>query len=279
MPAYAAIMSKESEALVLQEHERGVVTLTFNDPERLNAMTRPMGEAFAERIAGLEADPKLRALVLTGRGRAFSAGGDLEMIEARSREARERPGLARRDVGDFMRAFYGLFLAVRRLACPTIAAVNGPAIGAGFCVALACDVRLVASEAKVGLNFTRLGLSPGMGATWTLPRLVGPALAAELLYSSRLLDGVEAARIGLANRALPAAEVLAGALELAHEIGSCSGEAVRATRRALERSLDSTLEDQLAFEAEQQARCFEGDDVVEGIAAVRERRAPKFQRD
>ena len=140
------------------------------------------------------ADPTLRALVLTGSGRAFSAGGDLEMIAARSAEARERPGLARRGVRDFMRAFYGLFLAVRRLPCPTIAAVNGPAIGAGFCVALACDMRLVAREARVGLNFTRLGLSPGMGATWTLPRLVGPALAAELLYSSRLLDGEEAAR-------------------------------------------------------------------------------------
>jgi len=272
-------MPEESKALVLEARERGVVTLTFNDPERLNAMTRSMGEAFAERVVGLEDDPSLRALVLTGSGRAFSAGGDLTMIETQSRRAREHPERARRSVRDFMRAFYGLFLAVRRLPCPTIAAVNGPAIGAGFCVALACDMRLVASEARVGLNFTRLGLSPGMGATWTLPRLVGPALAAELLYSSRLLDGEEAARIGLANRALPAAEVLAGALELAREIGSCSGEAVRATKRALDKSLDSSLEDQLGFEAEQQARCFEGDDVIEGIAAMKERRDPDFQRD
>ncbi|MBW2244953.1 MAG: enoyl-CoA hydratase/isomerase family protein [Deltaproteobacteria bacterium] len=265
--------------LIVERRERGVVTLTFNDPERLNAMTRPMGEAFAERVAGLEADPTLRALVLTGAGRAFSAGGDLEMIAARSEEAREQPGLARRGVRDFMRSFYGLFLAVRRLPCPTIAAVNGHAIGAGLCVALACDMRLVASEARLGLNFTRLGLSPGMGATWTLPRLVGPALAAELLYSSRLLDGDEAARSGLANRALPGDEVLPGALALADEIGSCSGEAVRATKRALERSLESSLADQLGFEAEQQARLFEGDDVIEGIAATRERREPDFGRD
>jgi enoyl-CoA hydratase len=272
-------MSNSSEDLILEERERGVVTLTFNDPDRLNAMTQAMGEAFAERVAGLEDDSSLRAVVLTGHGRAFSAGGDLEMIEARIREARERPGEARPVVRDFMRAFYGLFLAVRRLPCPTIAAVNGSAIGAGFCVALACDLRLVASEAKVGLNFTRLGLSPGMGATWTLPRLVGPALAAELLYTSRLLGGDEAARIGLASRALPAEEVLASALCLAREIGSCSGEAVRATRRALERSQGSSLEEQLGFEAELQARCFEGDDVIEGIAAVKERRDPDFERD
>jgi enoyl-CoA hydratase len=266
-----------SEDLVLEQRENDVVTLTFNDPERLNAMTRAMGEAFAARVAGLEADPDLRALVLTGSGRAFSAGGDLEMIAARSAEARERPGFARRGVRDFMRAFYGLFLAVRRLPCPTIAAVNGPAIGAGFCVALACDMRLVAREARVGLNFTRLGLSPGMGATWTLPRLVGPALAAELLYSSRLLEGEEAARIGLANRALAREEVLAAAQNLALEIGSCSADAVRATRRALSRSLDNSLEDQLSIEAEQQALCFENDDVLEGIAAVRERRDPDFR--
>ena len=96
--------------------------------------------------------------------------------------------------------------------CPTIAAINGHAIGAGFCVALACDMRIVSIGARVGLNFTKLGLHPGMAATWTLPRLVGPSLAAELLYSSRLIDGNEATRIGLASRALPAEEVLDAAL-------------------------------------------------------------------
>ena len=110
-----------------------------------------------------------------------------------------------------MRSFYQLFLAVRDLPCPTLAAVNGAAIGAGLCVALACDVRIASSDAKLGLNFTQLGLHPGMGATWTLPRLVGAARAAEILFSSRVLQGDEAAAIGLVNRAVAPAEVLPAA--------------------------------------------------------------------
>ena len=138
-------------------------------------------------------------------------------------------------------------------------------------------MRIVADRAKLGLNFTKLGLQPGMAATWTLPRLVGPALAAELLYSSRRIDGVEAARIGLANRCLPADEVLSAALQVAREISSCAPAAVRATKRALARSERASLEDQLSFEAREQAICFEGEDVHEGIAAVREKREPVFR--
>src|SRR3990170_7604312 len=105
-----------------------------------------------------------------------------------------------------MREFYGLFLSVRDLPCPSVAAIHGAAIGAGLCVALACDLRVAARDAKLGLNFTRLGIHPGMGATWTLPRLVGAAHAADLLLSGRSLDGDEALRIGLVNRAVPEAE-------------------------------------------------------------------------
>ncbi len=151
--------------------------------------------------------------------------GDLDMIAARAEQAHASPVVARRAIRDGMRNFYGLFLAVRDLPFPTIAAINGHAIGAGLCVALACDIRVVAREARLGLNFTRLGLHPGMGATWTLPRLVGPALAAELLYTSRSIDGEEAARIGLANRALPATQVLESARTTAREAANCAPRA------------------------------------------------------
>lgn len=265
-----------SEELVRDTREGDIVTLCFNDPGRLNAMSEAMGIAFSERIAGLREQRDLRAVVLTGEGRAFSAGGDLGMIEDRANEGRERPGVARRAIRDTMRSFYGLFLAVRDLPCPTIAAIHGHAIGAGFCVALACDIRLIANEAKVGLNFTRLGLHPGMAATWTLPRLVGPSLAAELLYTSRLLSGEEAARIGLASRALPRDEVLPAARTLAAEIAECAPQAVQGVKRSLARSFDATLADQLHFEASEQAECFEGEDVREGLAAVREKRPPRF---
>jgi enoyl-CoA hydratase len=175
-----------------------------------------------------------------------------------------------------MRAFYKLFLSVRDLPCPTVAAVNGAAIGAGLCVALACDLRVAALDAKLALNFTRIGIHPGMAATWILPRLVGPALAAELLFTGRLLNGEEAVQIGLVNRAVAREDVLREALALARACATSAPRAVRGVKQALRRSLAVSLEDQLSFEAERQAECFESEDLKEGIAAVREKREPVF---
>jgi enoyl-CoA hydratase/carnithine racemase len=264
------------DPLVLVDRDGDVATLTFNDPERRNAMSRAMGEAFAREVAQVSREPGLRAVVLTGAGQAFSAGGDLGMIEEQARNGAAAPGLARRAIRDTMRSFYKLFLSVRDLPCPSVAAINGHAIGAGLCVALACDLRVVSRDAKVGLNFTKLGLQPGMGATWTLPRLIGAACAAELLYTSRIIGGEEAARLGMANRALPAEEVLPAARALAAEIAACAPLAVAGVKHSLERSAAASLEDQLSFEAEVQAACFESQDVHEGLAAARERRDPKF---
>jgi enoyl-CoA hydratase len=263
--------------LVRESREGAVVTLHLNDPERLNAMSTVMGLAFRERIGGLIGDPDLRAVVLTGEGRAFSAGGDLDMLQAQADAGAAAPGHAWRGIRDEMSRFYRLFLSLRDLPCPTIAAINGPAIGAGFCVALACDLRYVASDARLGLNFTRIGVHPGMAATWTLPRLVGPALAAELLYTSRLLRGEEAARIGLANRSLPREEVLGAAQATAAEIAGNAPLAVRGVKQALARSDSVSLEDQLQFEASEQARHFESVDAREGLAAIREKRDPVFE--
>ncbi len=259
------------------ERRGGVVLLTLNDPERRNAMTQAMGEALRERVQELTGDPELRAVVLTGAGPAFSAGGDLAMIEARARAGREQAGgAAREENRRGMRAFYGLFLSVRELPCPSIAAIQGPAIGAGLAVALACDLRVAARDAKLGLNFTRLGIHPGMGTTWTLPRLVGPAHAADLLLTGRLLDGAEAERIGLVNRAVEGDAVVPEALRLADRIAGCAPGAVRGTKHALGRAEEATLADQLDLEAEQQALCYETRDLEEGLTAARERRPPRF---
>jgi enoyl-CoA hydratase len=263
--------------LILHERDGDVALLTFNDPDRRNAMTQAMGEAFAARIADLSRDDSLRAVILTGAGRSFSAGGDLGMIQGRADEGAADPGHARRGIRDRMRAFYKLFLSVRDLPCPSIAALNGHAIGAGLCVALACDARVAAEDAKLGLNFTRLGLHPGMGATWTLPRLVGVERAAEILMSSRVLTGEEAARIGMVGRAVPREKVLPAARELADGFAACGPLAVRGVKRALARSAQATLEDQISFEAQEQAACFESRDVQEGLTAAREGRAPRFE--
>ncbi len=263
--------------LVRLERRDGVAIATLHDPERLNAMSEAMGQALAAAVAALAQDGAVRAVVVTGAGRAFSAGGDLDLIEGMARAGSASPGgEVRRRNEAFMGRFYRLFLTLRALPQPTLAAVNGPAIGAGCCVALACDVRLAARDAKLGLNFVRLGLHPGMAATWTLPRLVGPAHAAELLYGGRLVDGVEAERIGLVNHALPGESLLDETLALAQAIAENAPLAVRATKRSLALSAVATLEEQLDQEARAQALGYETADLLEGLAAARARRAPRF---
>jgi enoyl-CoA hydratase len=263
--------------LVRIERDGAVALVVLNDPERLNAMTEAMGGALSAAVDALAEDAAVRAVVLTGAGRAFSAGGDLDLLERMARDGNASPGgETRRAHETFMGRFYRLFLRVRALPQPTLAAINGPAIGAGCCVALGCDLRLAAREAKLGLNFNRLGIHPGMAATWTLPRIVGPAHAAELLYTGRILDGAEAERIGLVNRAVDRDALRDDALALARSIAECSPVAVRATKRSLARSPDGTLDEQLDQEAREQALCYESADLLEGLAAARERRTPRF---
>ena len=144
----------------------GVITLA--DQARLNALTEPMGDAFSRLVDSIQANRQgVAAIVLRGEGRAFSAGGDLDFLRARRADSPESNVT-------MMLAFYRRFLAVRRLPVPVVAAINGPAIGAGLCLALACDVRVAAASAQLGVTFTKLGLHPGMGATHFLPRIVGP---------------------------------------------------------------------------------------------------------
>jgi len=266
-----------TDSLVLAERDGDVVTLTFNDPDRRNAMTRAMGEAFSGQVSELARDASIRAVIVTGAGRAFSAGGDMEMLDDLAAQGERDPALAQRPIRDAMRNFYGLFLSVRDLPCPTIAAINGHAIGAGFCVALACDMRFASNRAKLGLNFSMLGIHPGMAATWTVPRLVGPAVAAELLYTGRIFAAAEAAKTGLVNRAVEPEALPGVARSVAEQIAAASPIVTKGVKRALARSLDSDLEGQLEFEAREQSLCFGSRDAREGLAAAREKRAPKFE--
>jgi enoyl-CoA hydratase len=267
-----------AEGLLRCEREGHVAVITFDDPSRMNAMTEAMGRALAEAARSLAEDERVRAVVLTGAGRAFSAGGDLGMIESMAREASAEPGEASRERHRaFMRRFYELYLSVRSLPQPTIAAVNGHAVGAGCCVALACDLRVVAREAKLSLNFARLGIHPGMAATWTLPRLVGPAMAAELLFTGRAVEGEEAHRLGLANRAVAAERVLEEARALAADAAASAPLAVRGIKRALAHTERASLAEQLDFEASEQALCYASRDLAEGLSAARERRPPRFE--
>lgn len=247
----------------------GVVTLALNRPNALNAMTAELGDALIHKISDVKSDPDVRAVVLTGVGKAFSAGGDLKMIE----ENGNRTILENRT---YMKEFYRRYLTIREIPVPVIAAFNGAAIGAGLCIGLACDIRLASDDAKLALNFVKLGLHPGMGATWLLPRLVGPQAAADLLLTGRTLTAEEALRIGLVHRVVPKDHILLEAVKLAEEIAHQAPVAVRLTKKALQHSEGNSLDEQLDFEAIQQAVTFATEDFREGISAVKDKRIPKF---
>ena len=262
----------------LADQDAGVVLLTLSDPDRRNAMTAQMGADLAAALAELDgrggADGGVRAVVLTGAGPAFSGGGDLALLADKAARAK-----AGEDQAASMREFYEVFLSVVRAPFPVLAAVNGHAIGAGACVAIACDLAVVAADAKIGFNFVRLGIHPGMGGSWTLPRLVGPQRAAELLYTGRLFTGADAAGYGLALEAVPTEEVVPRTLDLATAIARSAPQPVRQLKRSLAEASRRTLDEQLDAEAAAQAANYRTTDVDEGLLAARERRAPRFAGD
>lgn len=267
------VMPKEIRmSVLLERRDDGVVLLTLDDPPRMNAMTADMGEALSARCDELREDTSVRVVVVTGAAPAFSAGGDLGMLEDLSRRTRDS-GF---DATDTMLSFYRRFLAIRDLPVPAIAAINGHAIGAGLCVALACDLRILGSQAKVGLNFSQLGLHPGMAGSWLLPRIVGQQRAAELLYTGRIITGEVAAGYGMALEHLANDEVLPRSLELAAEIAAASPVVVRQLRETLRHTETDDLEATLEREAAAQSISYGTRDLEEGLDAARSRRRPVF---
>lgn len=258
-----------AEHLLVDRRTDGVVLLTLNDPDRRNAMSDPMTDAWRAALAGLRGDPGVRCVVVTGAGSAFSSGGDLSWIAERN--AVDVPSLR-----DHMLAFYRTWLAVRDLEVPTIAAVNGPAVGAGLCLALACDLRYAADDARLIAPFTRLGIHPGMAATYLLPEAAGLPLAREMLFTGRAVTGRQAAAAGLVNRAVAGDRVLDEALGVAADIARNAPVATRLTKAALAGGGHPGLEAALRWESLAQPVTMATRDLLEGIAAQREKRAPRF---
>jgi enoyl-CoA hydratase len=248
----------------------GVAILTLNQPEKRNPMSEEMGEELAAALRDVEGRAAVRVLVLAGAGESFCAGGDLALIEANTRREVE----ARRQV---MRAYYDRYLSLLRLPIPTVAAVHGHAVGGGLALALACDLRYAAEDAKLSVNFARLGLHPGMASTLTLPRAIGAARALELFYTGRVVSGREAEALGLVNRAVPRGEVMATALDTARTIAQGAPLVVRMVKRAVYQGLESAVAAAVEYEAFCQAITFGSADLQEGLAAARERRPPRFE--
>lgn len=244
----------------------GVITL--RRPDNRNSMTPELLAAFSQAVAQARADQTARCIVITGTGPCFSAGADFRSMV-------QLPGAGPLP---HQRSFamYEPFLSVLDLEVPVIGALNGHAVGGGFGLALVCDLRIGALEGRYGANFVRLGLHPGMAITYLLPRLVGAAAAAELLFTGRLVQGDEALRLGLVSRAVPAAEVLATAMELAREIASAAPLAVRLTKRSLRRSLSWDARDAALREALVQAETLETEDAQHGIESLLSKQTPTF---
>jgi enoyl-CoA hydratase/carnithine racemase len=249
------------------ERHDSVAVLTLDLPERRNAMTADLTAAWVAAVESLRGDRAVRAVVVTGEGPAFCAGGDLSWIA-------ESPDLTVMDLRDRMLPFYRAWLSVRTLDVPVVAAVNGAAVGAGLCLALACDVRYAAPDATFSAPFARLGMHPGMAATHLLPEVVGVARARELLLTGRRVDAQEAYEIGLVSAV--AVDVRAHALEAARGIADSAPIAVRLTKAALAHAGHHGIDAALDWEGLAQPVTMASADLREGLAAQAQRRAPRF---
>ena len=256
-------------ALGIERGDDGVVRLTLNVPERRNAMTEELTAAWAAAIPELAADTSVRCVVVTGAGSAFCAGGDLGWLE-------HGGDLTVAALRDRMLPFYRTWLAIRGLAVPTIAAVNGAAVGAGAALALACDLRYATPEARLSVPFTALGLHAGMATSWLLPEVAGLAVARELLLTGRAVSGAEAVGLGLVNRTFPAGSFADDVLAVARQVAAQAPLATRLTKAALADGGPASFEAALAWESVAQPVTMATEDLREGLRAQRERRRARF---
>lgn len=260
---------------LIRKDRRGPIEIwTLNRAERLNALPDlGDGDAFAAACEAVNADQSVRCVVLTGAGRAFSAGGDLKAMQGKSdlfegtgAEIRER---YRRVVHRIVRSLYGLEV-------PLIAAVNGPAMGLGCDIAGLADLRIASDAASFGVPFLKLGILPGDGGTWLMPRNVGYARSAELLFTGRTLDAATALEWGLVNRVVPAAALMDEAMVMATTVAGQAPQALRMTKALLRQGRDATFDQILEMTAAMQALAHLTDDHAEGVAAVLEKRPADF---
>ncbi len=259
---------------ILASNEAGVLTITLNRPDSLNSFNQSMSVELATALKSAQRDDSVRCVVLTGAGRGFCAGQDLQEIKGRYTDG---PADQAIDFGAHLRQkFNPLITRLRTLEKPVIAAVNGVAAGAGLSFALACDLRLCARSATFATAFVHIGLVPDSGATTTLVQLVGYAKACELCFLGEKFSAEEALRIGLINRVYDDAELPGQTREIAQRLAALPTRGIGLTKRALQRAWTAQLEDQLEYEAFLQQTAGHTADHREGVLAFLEKRKPKF---
>jgi 2-(1,2-epoxy-1,2-dihydrophenyl)acetyl-CoA isomerase len=257
---------------LLYEIQDAVATLTLNRPERLNALGDTLREDLHDAILRAADDPEVRAILITGAGRGFCSGGDVKAMDEAKESKRERP------LSDKVAPLRDkVVLAMRDAPQPIIAAVNGPAAGAGMNIALACDIRFASTTARFGETFVKRGLHVDWGGTYFLPRLVGMAKACELIFTGEVIDAEEALALGIVTKVVEPEQLMPAVRELALTIAAGPPIAIRLAKRALYHNQEVNLREALEFETYAQNICTETEDAREGIKAFVEKRPPMFQ--
>ena len=260
------MLTDDVAAPVLCDVRDGVATITLNRPAAANALSMELAAALGHAFSRVRGDESVRAVILTGSGKSFCAGADLK----------ERRAMTLEETRSFLRSLNGVVDAVAAFPRPVIAAINGAAFGGGLELALACDFRLAADTAELGLVETRLGIIPGAGGTQRLARLAGVAVAKELILTGRRIGAARAKELGVVSEVVPVGELAAAAARLAAELASAGPLAVTQAKRAIDGGFDLPLPEALAHERDCYAIVLESEDRNEGLAAFGEKRPPKF---
>ena len=257
-----------ADSTIVYEVAEGVATITFNRPEVRNGFNDQMAEEMQTALKSAERDAAVRCLVITGAGAGFCAGQDLASFRDRGE------GMSFRD--HLQRTYNPIVAKLASIEKPVVAAVNGAAAGAGWGIALACDVRYASESAKFRLAFMGIGLAPDSGTSFFLPRFIGLGRALELAYTNELIDAPTALAVGLVNKVVPADQLMPVTLELAQKLARAPTKGIGLTKRAMNHALSATLEGALDYEAHLQEIAGRTADHTEGVAAFLEKRAPKF---
>jgi 2-(1,2-epoxy-1,2-dihydrophenyl)acetyl-CoA isomerase len=257
---------------ILVERRDGVVTITLNRPDRLNAMTWDSWDELVDALRQASEDDDSKAVIITGAGRGFCAGSDLVASTSQAEAPQKEVSRTR-----WIRSGYLATYEVVACQKPTIAAINGTTAGAGLSLALACDTRIASETARLGTIFARRGLSPDFGCSFFLPRIVGLSRALELMYTGEMFDAQEALRLGLVSRLTPPDQVLPVATELAQRIAAGPSLAIEATKYLAYRGLLGDLEDHMRLEEHWSRLCQASEDAREGVLSFLEKREPRFR--
>ena len=260
---------------LLETIDNGIATLTMNRPDARNALTREMMVALSETLPRLAADPAVRLVVLTGAGNAFCSGGDVKGFAKRAAGTTATQSFDHKVTE--LRARMEVSRWLHEMPKPTLAVIPGPAAGAGLSLALACDLRIAADDAKLTTAFSKIGLSGDFGGSYFLNHLVGAAMARELYFTGRVVRGDEGQKIGMVNRAVPAAQLAEAARAWAAELAALPTIAIGYMKRNLNTGLRASLSEVLDAEAIHMIRTFETDDHKGAAAAFVEKRAPRFK--